>query len=76
MKARKKVAKMVLAFVALFFICFGPYQIFNLWFHFNPHAQDDYDDFWHAFRIIAFCLSFINSCINPIAFYFISGTFR
>lgn len=75
-RARKKVAKMVLAFVIIFMLCFLPYHIFNLWFHFDPHSQEVYDDFWHAFRIIGFCLSFINSCINPITLYCVSGTFR
>jgi hypothetical protein len=67
---------MVLAFVIIFILCFLPYHIFNLWFHFDPKSTDVYDDFWHAFRIIGFCLSFINSCINPITLYCVSGTFR
>ncbi|XP_051165588.1 neuropeptide CCHamide-1 receptor-like isoform X2 [Leptopilina boulardi] len=75
-RSRKKAGKMVISFVIIFFICFLPYHIFMLWFHFYPYSRDVYDDFWHAFRIIGFCLSFINSCVNPIALYFISGTFR
>lgn len=75
-RARKKVAKMVLAFVIIFIICFLPYHIFMLWFHFNPNSQDLYDEYWHAFRILGFSLSFLNSCINPIALYCLSGTFR
>ena len=75
-RARKKVAKMVLAFVIIFILCFLPYHIFLLWFNFYPRSMEVYDEFWHAFRIIGFCLSFINSCINPIALYCVSGTFR
>ncbi|KZC10422.1 Neuromedin-B receptor, partial [Dufourea novaeangliae] len=75
-RARKKVGKMVIAFVIIFVICFLPYHTFMLWFHFCPSSQEDYDDFWHAFRILGFCLSFVNSCVNPIALYFVSGTFR
>ncbi|XP_054267321.1 neuropeptide CCHamide-2 receptor-like [Macrosteles quadrilineatus] len=75
-RARKKVAKMVLAFVMIFIFCFLPYHIFMLWFHFYPNSHDDYDDFWHAFRIIGFCLSYINSCVNPIALYLVSKAFR
>lgn len=74
--ARKKVAKMVLAFVIIFFVCFFPYHTFMLWFHFCPTAQDDYNEFWHGYRIVGFCLSFINSCINPIALYCVSKAFR
>ncbi|XP_063244269.1 neuropeptide CCHamide-1 receptor-like [Bacillus rossius redtenbacheri] len=75
-RGRKKVAKMVLAFVFIFIACFLPYHTFSLWFHFSPTSEQDYDDYWHAFRIIGFCLSFINSCINPVTLYCVSGTFR
>ncbi|XP_077276412.1 neuropeptide CCHamide-2 receptor isoform X3 [Temnothorax americanus] len=75
-KARRRVGKMVVCFIIVFVICFLPYHIFMLWFHFCPTARDDYDDYWHVFRIIGFCLSFSNSCINPIALYLISRTFR
>ncbi|OAD61071.1 [Phe13]-bombesin receptor, partial [Eufriesea mexicana] len=75
-RARKKVGKMVIALVVIFFICFLPYHVFMLWYHFCPSSEEDYDDFWHALRIIGFCLSFLNSCVNPIALYFVSGIFR
>ncbi|XP_075210775.1 neuropeptide CCHamide-1 receptor-like [Lycorma delicatula] len=75
-RARKKVAKTVLTFVVVFAVCFFPHHLFMLWFYFHPRAQEYYNAFWHYFRIIGFCLSFINSCINPIALYCVSGTFR
>ncbi|XP_058794038.1 neuropeptide CCHamide-1 receptor-like isoform X1 [Phymastichus coffea] len=75
-KARKKVAKMVIAFVAVFAICFLPQHVFMLWFYSDPDAQENYNAFWHCFRILGFCLAFMNSCINPIALYCVSGTFR
>lgn len=75
-RARKKVAKTVLAFVVIFAVCFFPQHVFMLWFYNSPTAQQDYNSFWHTFRILGFCLSFINSCINPIALYCVSGTFR
>ncbi|XP_043279219.1 neuropeptide CCHamide-1 receptor-like [Venturia canescens] len=75
-KARKKVARMVLAFVAVFAVCFFPQHVFMLWFYFNPTFDKDYNGFWHTFRIVGFCLAFMNSCINPIALYFVSGSFR
>lgn len=76
-RARKKVAKMVLSFVIVFAICFFPQHVFMLWFYSDQAAADkEFNGFWHVFRIIGFCLSFINSCINPIALYCVSGTFR
>ncbi|XP_011206046.2 neuropeptide CCHamide-2 receptor [Bactrocera dorsalis] len=75
-RARRYVARMVVSFVVIFFGCFFPYHVFELWFHLNPTAVDDFDDFWHAVRIIGFCASFLHSCVNPVALYCVSGVFR
>ncbi|ALC41974.1 CCHa1r [Drosophila busckii] len=75
-RARRKVAVTVLAFVVIFGICFLPYHVFFLWFYYWPTAQDDYNMFWHVLRIVGFCMSFANSCANPVALYFVSGAFR
>ncbi|KAM3965640.1 neuropeptide receptor A14 [Aphomia sociella] len=75
-KARKSVACMVLIFVIVFFICFLPYHAFEMWYHLSPTAQTDYNDWTHALRIMGFCLSFLNSCVNPVALYCVSGVFR
>lgn len=76
-RARKKVAKTVLTFVVVFAICFFPQHLFFLWFYINKENREkDYNAFWHYLRIVGFFLAFINSCINPIALYCVSGTFR
>lgn len=74
--ARRKVAKLVLAFVIIFAVCYFPNHVFMVWYYFNPNMREDFNHFWNAFRFVGFCLGFINSCINPIALYCISGTFR
>ncbi|XP_064099468.1 neuropeptide CCHamide-1 receptor-like [Macrobrachium nipponense] len=74
--ARRKVAKLVFAFVIIFAVCYFPNHVFLMWFYFNPNMDSDYNQFWNNFRWIGFCLGFVNSCINPIALYCISGTFR
>ncbi|XP_055310999.1 neuropeptide CCHamide-1 receptor-like [Sitodiplosis mosellana] len=75
-KARRKVAITVITFVAIFCICFFPQHAFMLWFYFNKNSHAEYNAFWHVLRIIGFCLSFGNSCANPIALYFVSAAFR
>ncbi|XP_050309034.1 neuropeptide CCHamide-2 receptor-like [Anthonomus grandis grandis] len=75
-RSRKHLARMVLVFVFLFFICFLPQQIFLLWFFLNPKSEEEYNEWWHALKMIGFCLSFLNSCVNPVALYCISGVFR
>lgn len=74
--ARRKVARLVLAFVLIFAVCYFPNHVFMLWFYFNPNMEHDYNHFWNAFRSVGFCLGFFNSCVNPIALYCISGAFR
>ncbi|XP_050720732.1 neuropeptide CCHamide-1 receptor-like [Eriocheir sinensis] len=76
MAARRKVARMVLAFVVIFAVCYFPNHVFMVWFYFNPNVEHDYNHYWNAFRCIGFCLAFFNSCVNPIALYCISGAFR
>ncbi|KAF2886698.1 hypothetical protein ILUMI_19476 [Ignelater luminosus] len=75
-KARKKVAITVLVFVLVFAVCFLPSHVFMLFFYFHPNSEDYYNAFWHYTRIIGFCLSYLNSCANPVALYWVSGTFR
>ncbi|XP_050299028.1 neuropeptide CCHamide-1 receptor [Anthonomus grandis grandis] len=75
-KARKKVAVTVFVFVFVFATCFAPLHIFMLFFYFKENFQDLYNPFWHYFRIMGFCLCYMNSCANPVALYFVSGAFR
>jgi len=67
---------MVLSFVVIFAMCFFPSHVFLLWFYFDPNSEENFNAFWNYVRIIGFCLGFINSCINPITLYTLSGTFR
>lgn len=75
-RARKKVAITVLIFVLMFAICFLPFHIYFLFFYFYPNFNDLYNSFWNYFRILSFCLCYLNSCANPVALYWVSGAFR
>ncbi|RWS15543.1 [Phe13]-bombesin receptor-like protein [Dinothrombium tinctorium] len=69
-------AKIVLSFVFIFMICFFPNHMFMIWFYFHPNSHQLYNDFWHTWRIVAFVLSFLNSCLNPITLYVTSDHFK
>lgn len=73
LESRKKVAKLVLAFVLVFVICWLPRHIYIFWFHYN---EGGWTTFWLFFKISSFCLAFINSCVNPISLYLLSKQFR
>ncbi|XP_075679651.1 neuropeptide CCHamide-1 receptor-like isoform X2 [Dermatophagoides pteronyssinus] len=76
LKNRRKISRIVLGLVVIFAICFFPNQVFMLWYHFNANSNENYNTFWHIWRIIGFVLSFLNSCLNPIVLCCISGVFR
>lgn len=76
LKARKKIAVLVLAMFFLFLISFLPNHVFMIWFYYNSNSKNEYNDFWHYFRIVGFVLMFANSCMNPIALYCLSAAFR
>ncbi|KAK3591119.1 hypothetical protein CHS0354_035934 [Potamilus streckersoni] len=72
-EARLKVAKVVLSFVVIFVICWLPRHIYLLWHYWSP---SEYNMFWHVFKITGFCLTYMYSCVNPYALYFLSSQFR
>ncbi|CAD5110715.1 unnamed protein product [Dimorphilus gyrociliatus] len=73
MDSRKKVAKLVLAFVLVFAVCWLPRHIYVFWYQFDEETMSV---FWFFFKISSFCLAFINSCVNPISLYLLSKQFR
>lgn len=78
-RSRKKSqsrAKMILLLVIIFLVCFFPHHLFMIWFYYHPHSQSLYNDFWHVLRIVAFCLTFLNSTLNPLTLYLTSEQFK
>ena len=63
-RARRKVAKMVLSFVVLFAICFFPMHVFFFWFYFTPSSSEDYNIYWHSFRILGQLANFNSNQSN------------
>uniref|UniRef100_A0A8C6URL1 Gastrin-releasing peptide receptor n=1 Tax=Neogobius melanostomus TaxID=47308 RepID=A0A8C6URL1_9GOBI len=63
-ESRKRLAKTVLVFVALFAVCWLPSHVIYLYrsYHYSQRGA----------RILAFT----NSCLNPLALYFLSDSFR
>ncbi|XP_054721735.1 neuropeptide CCHamide-1 receptor-like [Uloborus diversus] len=76
LKSRTKVAKIVLAFVLIFAVCFFPSHVFLIWYYFDSNSNYHYNQYWHSWKIMGYVLTFANSCLNPIALYLISSVFR
>ncbi|CAF0976778.1 unnamed protein product [Adineta steineri] len=77
LQARQKVAKTVLFLCLVFFICWLPKQLHDLyWFIGVLVYSSDWNLFWQINKTIGLILTYIYSCINPFALYFLSSTFR
>uniref|UniRef100_A0A8C8YKH1 Neuromedin-B receptor n=1 Tax=Prolemur simus TaxID=1328070 RepID=A0A8C8YKH1_PROSS len=75
METRKRLAKIVLVFVACFFFCWFPNHILYMYRSFNYKEIDP--SLGHMIiTLIARVLSFCNSCVNPFALYLLSESFR
>ncbi|NXS07191.1 GALR2 protein, partial [Neodrepanis coruscans] len=72
-KAKRKVTKMIVAVAILFCLCWLPHHLVILcfWFGHFPFNRATY-----AFRLASHCLSYTNSCLNPIVYALISKHFR
>ncbi|KAM6137021.1 galanin receptor type 3 [Pterocles gutturalis] len=72
-KAKCKVTKMIVAVAILFCLCWLPHHLVILcfWFGHFPFNRATY-----AFRLASHCLSYANSCLNPIVYALISKHFR
>ncbi|XP_030640179.1 G-protein coupled receptor 54-like [Chanos chanos] len=71
---RTKVSRMVMVMVQLFILCWGPIQLYILVQAFSPHFRQNYCTY--KLKIWAHCMSYANSCMNPIVYAFMGASFR
>ncbi|XP_052798210.1 orexin receptor type 2-like isoform X1 [Mya arenaria] len=71
--ARKKAAKMLFAIVLLFALCFLPNHLLNILRY--AGVLNDVENV-KTFALVAHLAIFLNSCLNPIIYNFMSDKFR
>ncbi|XP_072924762.1 G-protein coupled receptor 54-like isoform X1 [Hemitrygon akajei] len=71
---RTKISRMLAVMVLLFAICWGPIQLYILLQSFLPNFNRNY--YTYKVKIWAHCMSYTNSCINPIVYAFMGANFR
>ncbi|KAM9494273.1 galanin receptor type 1b [Clarias gariepinus] len=72
-RSKRKTAQTVLLVIAAFLFCWMPHHIIAMWVEFGDFPLTEAS---FAFRIMAHCLSYGNSCVNPILYAFLSENFR
>ncbi|XP_072235890.1 galanin receptor type 1b [Leuresthes tenuis] len=72
-RSKRKTAQTILLVVTAFTFCWLPHHIIAMWVEFGSFPLTDAS---FAFRIVAHCLSYGNSCVNPVLYAFLSENFR
>jgi allatostatin receptor len=72
MRIKKHVTKMVVIVVVIFAICWLP---FHALFIIDNFTNIENDIFTEVAELVAMCLMYMNSCVNPIMYAFMSDNF-
>ncbi|XP_070689131.1 galanin receptor type 1b [Pempheris klunzingeri] len=72
-RSKRKTVHTVLLVVTAFTICWMPHHIIAMWVEFGTFPLNNAS---FAFRIVSHCLSYGNSCVNPLLYAFLSDNFQ
>jgi allatostatin receptor len=72
-RSKKRVTRMVVIVVAIFALCWLPIQVVFMVQNFGYYSDDIS---YIALQMVANCLAYMNSCVNPILYAFLSDNFR
>ncbi|KAL8588374.1 hypothetical protein ACOMHN_024751 [Nucella lapillus] len=72
-RTKRRVTKMVVIIVAVFAVCWLPIQIILLMQQLNIYPPDI---LFIGIQLASNCLAYMNSCVNPILYAFLSENFR
>ena len=73
-RSKKRVTYMVIIVVVIFALCWLPIQvIFLMLYVFNNYPEGT---IFTAIKLVSSCLAYMNSCVNPFLYAFLSENFR
>ncbi|XP_077977623.1 bombesin receptor subtype-3-like [Glandiceps talaboti] len=76
LRDRKRLAKVILVFVLIFLVCWLPYHVFYMMLFFSEDKRYMQTYGMMFFKSLGTVLAYSNSCVNPLALYFLSNTFK
>ncbi|XP_041463959.1 G-protein coupled receptor 54-like [Lytechinus variegatus] len=76
-RRKRKITRMVFIIVLLFAICWLPTHVIRLWEEFDSGFHIKADNAYFDFaNLIAFCLVYASSCVNPFVYAFKTTSFK
>lgn len=74
--AKKRVVRMLIVLVLLFFIAWTPTWIMNMWHAVNPRKVYGFLGRHKALILVVRLMSYSSACVNPIVYCFMNRSFR
>ncbi|KAF5298888.1 hypothetical protein FQR65_LT09539 [Abscondita terminalis] len=75
-RSHRKVTNLVLTVVTVYVLCWLPYWIAQIAMTFTPYNNEGPSKLVVTIHLLAFCLSYSNSAMNPILYAFLSDNFK
>ncbi|XP_070566033.1 G-protein coupled receptor 54-like [Ptychodera flava] len=75
-KQKKKITRMVMVIVVMFFVCWLPIHVIAIGYSIDEERFNINKDSIFIFHLFANCLSYSNSCMNPFIYAFMGENFR
>ncbi|XP_077866182.1 somatostatin receptor type 2-like [Saccoglossus kowalevskii] len=72
-KSKRRVARMVLIIVICFFLCWLPFWIFIMLSYYSVPIEQNTGK---VIAVLFISLTYVNSCLNPVLYTFLSENFR